>query len=280
MAEDILFGEDGLRIRKSGDYAKDKLHYVRRYMDIFSNGMKKSWKHRVYLDLMAGPGKCRVKTTGEEFPGSPLLSLEAQMNFTRQIFVEEHSELADALRRRTTGHPCQVIEGNCTATGVLNQLRDATAGDDVLGLAFVDNLGLDVPFRTLANLIDHRAIDLLVVIQLQDIRRNVRTALTDQTEHNRFAEFFGSPRWSEHVKDLVQNNATPSALADALIALYFDMFRSIGHEHADQVNYAVRNSNNATQYRLAIISRHPLAVTYLGRIGAIEPDGQRPFSFE
>lgn len=62
-----FLAHDGLPARKSGEYAKDKLTYVRRYMTIFANSMKDHWKHRVYLDLMAGPGVCKVDETGEEF---------------------------------------------------------------------------------------------------------------------------------------------------------------------------------------------------------------------
>jgi hypothetical protein len=47
-------------------------------------------KHRVYLDLMAGPGLCNVKRSGEEFPGSPLISFDAL--FTKQVFVEQSGQ--------------------------------------------------------------------------------------------------------------------------------------------------------------------------------------------
>jgi hypothetical protein len=44
-------------------------------MKIFSQGMKRRWPHRVYVDLLAGPGRRVDRDTGEEFDGSPLLAL-------------------------------------------------------------------------------------------------------------------------------------------------------------------------------------------------------------
>ncbi|MFW6126215.1 MAG: hypothetical protein ACOC58_03835 [Chloroflexota bacterium] len=59
----------------AGAWAKDKLYYIERYCHIFNTGMKERWSTGSYIDLFAEPGKCVVEETGEEFDGSPLVSL-------------------------------------------------------------------------------------------------------------------------------------------------------------------------------------------------------------
>jgi hypothetical protein len=71
-SEHLPSREDGLPARVSGAWAQEKLAYLRKCKTIF-NGGKNQWEP-VYLDLLAGPGRCVVTQTLEEFAGSPLLA--------------------------------------------------------------------------------------------------------------------------------------------------------------------------------------------------------------
>jgi three-Cys-motif partner protein len=72
----LLLGSDGLPIRDSGIWAKEKLHYLEDYLNIFFFGMRKKWPGKLYyIDLFSGPGLCRIRETGEELDGSPLIAL-------------------------------------------------------------------------------------------------------------------------------------------------------------------------------------------------------------
>jgi len=77
------------------------LYYVERYLAIFNGGMKNKWPRRGYIDLMAGPGRCVVRESGEEFEGSPVLALRSQPPFAQAVFVEADDVAAAALERRT-----------------------------------------------------------------------------------------------------------------------------------------------------------------------------------
>jgi len=47
-----LLGSDGLPIRDSGIWAKEKLHYLDHYLNIFSVGMRNKWPGKLYyIDL-------------------------------------------------------------------------------------------------------------------------------------------------------------------------------------------------------------------------------------
>ena len=70
----------------------------------------------------------------------------------------------------------------------------------MLSLCFVDNLGLNVTFDTIRNLVDgNRPIDLMFTFQVNDLTRNVHAAMTS-SEGERFDAFFGSGDWRDVVR--------------------------------------------------------------------------------
>src|SRR5262249_38344737 len=93
--------DDGLPVRDSGEWVKRKHHYLRRYCDMFATSMKGKWP-LTYLDLLAGPGKCRIRRTKELVPGSPFVALDYP--FDRFVFFESESDVAAALSSRVEGH--------------------------------------------------------------------------------------------------------------------------------------------------------------------------------
>ena len=93
---------DDLLVRKSGERAKRKHHYLKNYCGITTVSMRNKF-NLVYLDVMAGPGRCKIEETNEEFPGSPLVALD--YDFAEYIFIEEDEESVDALKKRVACHP-------------------------------------------------------------------------------------------------------------------------------------------------------------------------------
>jgi len=67
-----IIASDGLLARRSGEWAKRKHHYLRNYCGITTKSMRRKWR-LVYLDVMAGPGLCKIKETADEFDGSPFV---------------------------------------------------------------------------------------------------------------------------------------------------------------------------------------------------------------
>ena len=78
--------QDGLLARRLGPWAREKLYYVDRYMEIFNAGMRYKWARRVYIDLFSGPGV--VIAQQQEIPGSPLLAVRTRVPFT-DIFLND-----------------------------------------------------------------------------------------------------------------------------------------------------------------------------------------------
>lgn len=260
---------DSLPARPSQAYAIEKLYYVRRYMDIFAKGMKK-WGNRGYIDLMSGPGRCRLEN-GEEFEGSPVLSLGAP--FTHRVFVEADATLVAALRTRVEGQGT-IIEGDCNAPDVVEAIR-RTIPANALSLAFADNLGTDVTFETIAALTDNRSMDLMIVFQAQDFTRNIADALSGADDPARVDAFFGNGGWREVATAAKARNATPGEVTADLLEFYESRLRSLGYAYIAGTRRAMKNSKNAMQYRLLLAGRHPRAEEFFRKIDAIEPSGQR-----
>jgi three-Cys-motif partner protein len=126
--------------------------------------MRKKWRLR-YLDVMAGSGRCKIKETGEEFPGSPFVALD--YDFNDFFFVEEDPDLANALQQRVAKHPksrlVKLVQGDWTEIANSGKLR---FDDKILVVAFVDPTGISqVPMDATLQLTKNRRIDSLVTIQ-------------------------------------------------------------------------------------------------------------------
>jgi len=65
-----LLGTDGLPIRDSGIWAKEKLHYLEHYLNIFFIGMRKKWPGKLYyIDLFLGLGVATYVRPGKKLMG-------------------------------------------------------------------------------------------------------------------------------------------------------------------------------------------------------------------
>lgn len=273
-----LIAADGLPARVSGAWARDKLYYVERYFTIFNKGMYKKWPRRFYVDLMAGPGRC-ITAERDEFDGSPLLAVRSEPAFERCIFVESAPTLLDALRIRSEEYleRASILPGDCNDVGTINSIRNALP-NSALGIAFVDNLGLDVTFASLDALTNGRKIDLLITLQVSDLTRNADNAL-DGDQEQRFDDFFGAAEWRGVIQRCKTANRTPQEIATELTQFYIERLGSIGYPHTAELHVLMKNTKNAPLYRLVLAARHELAVQYFREISKIEHSGQRGLGF-
>ena len=93
---------DGLPARCVEPWSRDKLYYVRGYLDLFARAMHRKFAVRHYVDLFAGPGRCVFDDDSGEIDGSPLQALSIEPRFTRYHFVDVDPGALAALRTRLT----------------------------------------------------------------------------------------------------------------------------------------------------------------------------------
>ena len=95
--------DDGLYIPTVGDWSQDKHWFLTRYIDAFTTSMRnKRWKGLHYIDLFAGAGIERLKTSQKLNWGSPMIAAKAPHSFSRLHLCEKNKRKYDALVTRVS----------------------------------------------------------------------------------------------------------------------------------------------------------------------------------
>lgn len=265
-------GSDGLAARESGTWAREKLYYLERYLEIFSVGMKDKWAGGLYyVDLFAGPGKCRIRDTNEEIDGSPLIALK--FNFAQYCFIESdvHSYLALAARVRGRTpeklNRVKIVQGDCN-----NEILNLELPPSGLELAFIDPTGVsNVSFETIRKLTDGRKIDLIINFpEGMGIRMNLHQ-YTD-TERNALNRFTGSARWQQRQREAPTSfDEMCKQIADE----YLENLKGLGYLAVNNDWIPVKTDKNALLYYLLFASKDPRGNDFWRKITRIDPHGQR-----
>lgn len=257
---------DGLLVRKSGERAKRKHHYLNNYCGITTVSMRSKFK-MVYLDVMAGPGRCKIEGTNEEFPGSPFVALNH--DFSEYIFIEEHQESVNALKLRLANHSktrkIKIIPENWIDVVESGRLQfDAST----LVVAFVDPTGISqVPLSAMKKLADNPRIDLLVTIQYRlGIVWNAPQYLKAKNNQTALDNFLGDQNWR------AWEDKEPGEFGRLAVEYFCDKFQKeegfIGTRH-------VSIPENNPLYRFTLFSRHPLGESFWLKILKTDERGQR-----
>lgn len=273
---------DGQVARESGEWAEEKLYYLQRYFFAFNQATKKAFERRVYVDLLAGPGRCYLKDHPQhEFAGSPILAMTGDAPFSSMLCVEGDERNADALRHRIRGcslaSMVTVHQGDANDPETIALVRKALSGPKTLGLIFVDTLGLsDVAFRTLQAITKERRADLIYTFHVSDVTRNIGGALRNAYEAARFTESFGHPDWETAWEAHVRGFAGTVDVADALTTFFeLQLQEDLGYRYVKSLHRLMKNSKNAPLYRLILASHSPLAPKLWEAVAKIESSGQR-----
>jgi three-Cys-motif partner protein len=266
--EDLITASDGLPARKSGDWIETKHHYLDHYCGIVSRGMKNRWPKRVFIDVMAGPGMCKIRGTGKETLGSPLVALNHP--FTDFVFVEQDRALCEALKTRVDRN-----NNKQSVKVICSDWRDAARRGhfdfpDALVLAFVDPTGISqIPWQTIKRLIKgNKAIDVLFTIQYaMGITLNAGNYSLAGHQETALDRFLDEEDWRTKFDARI-----PSAFRDQVLNRFSEKMAELGFSGGLQKNVG---SGNRTLYRIALFSRHPKAQEFWEKVLKIDEQGQR-----
>jgi three-Cys-motif partner protein len=240
---------DGLPVRDSGVWIETKHKLLAYYADLFATGMKNRWKSRVYLELFSGPGRCLIRKTGKECPGSPLKVIEHE--FTKFIFTEMSLPAAEALAHRvepfTNAKNTEIWCGNCAEA--IQKIR-IPAGS--LTLAFIDPTGIShAPFSLIEALHGRTRCDLLINIQHgMGIKMNIHQYTPDADEQSALTKFLGNDSW----KHISRHN--PREFFRGVLELYKGQLDRLGFTFIGR-EVLVTNDQNTPLYLLLYASKHP-----------------------
>jgi three-Cys-motif partner protein len=274
MQQEEHLGSDGLVARDSGAWAKEKLYYLERYFDIVSVGMKKKWAGRLYyVDLFAGPGKCRIRETNEEIDGSPLIALK--FNFAKYFFVESDDKRCRALQARVKARApekdVEIIQGDCN-----DEIEKIKLPPSSLGLAFIDPTGVSsLAFGTIRKLAHDRKIDLIINFpEGMGIRMNLFQYT--ESERNALNRFMGSATWQERQR---QVPTSFDEMCKDIAKEYLANLKSLGYLAVNSDWIPVKTDRNTLLYYLLFASKDPRGNDFWRKITKIDPHGQRHLSF-
>ena len=288
MEKYLLPENDGLAVRPSGIWAKDKLFYLKKYISVFETSMRgKPWRRRIYIDLFSGSGKCIVEGSQEYFLGSPLISLTTEHPFTDYYFVDKDKVNIDSLRTRSAATPIPqnkidflVGDANQEVKDVVNKIQkiDNIYIPDTwpsLNLAFLDPEGLELEWKTVAELAKLKRMDLIIHYSQQGIKRMADRALESEKE-SVIDKFFGSKDWRK-IYQACRDDAT--GIHRPLIDYYKSKLQELGYveikdSEDDWAEPLMKNSNNAPLYRLLFASKNSLGVKFWKDVTKMDADGQ------
>lgn len=266
--------EDGLPVRCVGEWSSTKHYYIEKYIDIFHSGMTKKFQIINYIDLFAGPGKCRVKGTRDLTDGSPLIA--SRFGFSGYFLVDMNPDAIAALRNRFPHADRTVFyQEDCNLCAV--DIRGRTS-DHALNLLVADQTTVQLKFKTLKILTERRRVDMILYFPTGVYFKRAVPILKDEEKIQAVHDFFGDR--GEGLK--IWRTSSPAAQNAAVVAYYKARLRTIGYQFDEKVDrdIAILNEDKKVElYRLILASKHPLGAKFWRNIQKIDHKGQRELPF-
>lgn len=281
--------DDGLVMRESGEWVLEKLHFVKRYIDMFTTSMSgKPWRNVRFIDLFSGPGKCEIRETDHVALGSPLLALTARKPFTECIFVDLKAENLEALQKRcsqsqTTSRLRYYQEdANKKALEIADEIIREDAARipgqwQSLNLAFLDPEGLELEWETVAALATVGKMDLIIHYSQSGLTRNLDN-LHQTASENVIDKFFGDRHWRNIYDAEQQKGKGPGQVHSALIEYYRSKLAPLGYVDVRELDPGplIRiGKSKAPGYRLLFACKHELGNKFWKEVTKKDVYGQR-----
>ncbi len=247
--------ENGLIVEDVGSWAIDKLKIVTDYVHA-SGGARRRYLRSgaAYIDVFCGPGRSRIRTSGEFIDGSPVAAFkkseDSLARFTSINISDADPELLATAAKRLSdvGAPVHTIPG--PASSAIPKIVQSL-NPQGLHFAFLDphNLGT-LSFDLFESLAKLKRIDIIVHVSLSDLQRNAdRYTSKAHVQFDRFA-----PGWREHVGTEMSQNS----LRAAIIKYWSDKVTGLGLPRAEHCEL-ISGERSQRLYWLIFLSRHPLA---------------------
>jgi three-Cys-motif partner protein len=256
---------NGLVIQEVGAWTPEKHDYLRRYVSATSAARRlflpPAPGGAAFVDLFAGPGRARVRETGEVINGSPLIAAQhKEAPFTDILLCELDPTAADALRQRLAGDArVGVFEGDCN-----EQIEKIAAAvpQHGLNMALVDPFGATpLHFDTLAKLARIERMDIILHFPTGDLKRNLE-------QRERIDCLLGTDRWQERVREPKDVPRLLDVLREQLVPFgYGD----------SEVKYVprIKTGKNVPLYHLVFLAKHPLGEKIWRSVVRVEGSGQK-----
>jgi three-Cys-motif partner protein len=265
---------DGLPVQCVGQWATDKHHILKQYIEATWAVRAKYLPPRgkggaAYIDLFAGPGKLRIRNTGEVQDGSPLIALRhTEAPFSRLIYCDLDPDNVRSLAARTAADADRttIVHGDCNT-----EIERIAALIPRLGLniALIDPYGLKaLKFSTLRRLAEFPRMDFIIHFPTGDIKRNLGQSRSYRDWLN---DAMGTSAWATRI-------ASDTDIA-TMIAVFKEQLATLGYLSLQARSEPIKNDQNLPLYYLVYASKNERGDQIWQSITKNAPSGQRGFGF-
>ncbi len=250
-------------MREWSPHTEEKISILADYLGEFTVAARTA-VNRIYMDLFAGETVNILKTTGEQFPGSAEIARAVEPPFTSLILFEKDHQRATDLRTLARDHGdsrVTVVEGDCNAN-MLAALRAVPTQAPVF--AFVDPDGMEVQFRTIELLAEHKRnsgkpkIEMWVLLPTSGLVRMLggnRSEAERQGHPDKVARLYGAwGPWQDVWEARLAGTLSPGDARLAYLLLYMD--RLAGLEYTYLLARPIKNSRGEL-YVMVFATDHP-----------------------
>jgi three-Cys-motif partner protein len=256
--------DDGVIVENVGPWAVDKLRIVTDYVQ--ASGAARRRYLRVgaaYIDVFCGPGRSRIRTTGQFIDGSPVAAFKkaggSLAAFTSVNISDADPELLTAAQNRLAALGATVHAFPGPASVSLPKIV-GSLNTNGLHFAFLDphNLGalsFDL-FETLSKL---KRIDIIVHVSLSDLQRNVDRYTSEA--HDQFDTF--APGW----RNRVGTDMNQASLRAAILQYWSERVMKLGLPRANHCEL-IKGPQGQRLYWLILLARHKLAHSLWSKINS------------
>jgi three-Cys-motif partner protein len=256
--------DQGLLVEDVGPWAADKLKIVTDYIQA-SSAARRAYlgSGAAYIDVFSGPGRSKIRTTGEFIDGSPIAAFKKARGslgpFTEMYISDADGELLSSAetRLRNLRAPVQAVPGPASiAMPKIVELLNSSG----LHFAFLDphNLGA-LSFDLFESLAKLRRIDIIVHVSLSDLQRNAdRYTSAAYDQFDRFA-----PGWRNHI-GLDMNQ---SSIRAAILQYWSDRVMALGLPRAEHCEL-ITGTQSQRLYWLIFLGKHELAHSLWAKISS------------
>lgn len=254
----LIDGDDDLPAEEVGVWAKEKHELLQRYIDI-SRAVRRRWigptnAGATYIDLFCGPGRAKVRKTGEWIDGSCVAawkkSVEGGSPFSAVYIADADAEKLKYATERLRRLNAPVVPIHGKAVDTVKQIA-ARLHPSGLHFAFIDPFNLGAfDFEVMKTLSWFKYIDMLVHVSKMDLQRNLGFNVgMQQTAFETFA-----PGWRSSVN---LGQSQPNIRRD-VFEHWRGLVGSLGIDASSDMRL-ITGSRNQPLYWLLLVAKHDLA---------------------
>lgn len=283
---------NGKPLEFGGEWTRQKLDVVGRYLASYVSVMRKQPFRLVYIDAFAGTGYCGRKASGETqvplFPdladaeaqgflkGSTRRSLEVEPRFDEYVFIDRDRDKCAELGRLVEEYPDRADRIRLVTADANDYLQDMCGcwPRGQRAVLFLDPYGMEVQWSTVQAVARTQSFDMWYLFPLSGVNRLLRRdAQIGPVERALLNRLFGSSEWEQ---EFYREDDEPSLFDDApasekvatLGGIQRFLMERLAREFAQVVPNPgiLRNSRNSPLFLLCFAAANPRGASIAVRI--------------